>query len=333
MDGSATTQTAATQGGVGNSLEAASDSDQAAEQVAEAPAEAPEEAPDGDGCYRPLGTETGADGTRVETFETREYALSAWGLHLQHGGPVAGLLVRAMERSAPLPGTRISRFAVEILGPIPPSLVRTRAWIERPGRRIALIGAELESRQPDGSWRTVARAWAWRLATQDTAVMARHSDAAAPGRDTPAPHPAGEFGGLPVSWRMGFVTALDWRFIRPLGHPDAPSLAWVRLAHPLVIGEEPTPLESAIAICDVANGVGARLDPRDWIFLNTDLTIHLFEEPVGEWFGIEAETSVGRDGIGMSAATLHGESGPIGRIAQTLLVERRTPDPAGRPTG
>ena len=328
MDQSARTPADATQEGVDRPVEAAADSVEAAGSAGRMA-----EAPTGDGCYRLLGSETGTDGAHVETFETQQYALSVWGLHLQHGGPVAGLLVRAMERSAPLPRTRISRFAVEILGPIPPSPVRTRAWIERPGRRIALIGAELESQQADGSWRAVARARAWRLATQDTSAVARHSDAAAPGRDAPLPHADGEHGGLPASWWMGFATALDWRFIRPLGHPGAPSLAWARLVKPLVIGEEPTPLESAIAICDVANGVGARLDPREWIFLNTDLTIHLFEEPAGEWFGIEAETSVGHDGIGMSSATLHGESGPIGRVAQTLLVERRTPGPAGGATG
>ncbi len=282
------------------------------------------DAPAGDGCYRLLAAEDRPDGTRVETFETQQFALSAWGAHLQHGGPVAGLLVRAMERSAPLPGTRISRFAVEILGPIPPGPVRAWAWIERPGRRIALIGAELASLQEDGSWRTVARAWAWRLAVQSTGDVARHSDSTVPGvDDAPTPRAGEHYGGLPPSWLMGFVTALDWRFVRPLGTPGAPSLAWVRLAHPLVIDEQPTPLESAIAICDVANGVGARLDPLAWTFLNTDLTIHLFEEPTGEWFGVEAETSVGRDGIGMSAATLHGADGPIGRIAQTLLVERR----------
>ena len=260
---------------------------------------------------------------RGERFETLEYALSAWGEHLQHGGPVAGLLVRAMDRCQPDSGGRISRLAVEILGPIPPVDVLVRSWVERPGRRIALLAAELSALQPDGGWRPVARARAWRLATAPTADVARHADPAAPVPEAMSLQSEHGYGDLPDSWLIGFVTALDWRFVRPLGQPGASSLAWVRLAQPLVAGERPTPLEQAVAICDVANGVGARLDPRTWTFLNTDLTIHLFEEPAGEWFGVEAETSVGHDGIGMSAATLHALSGPIGRVAQTLLLERR----------
>ena len=37
-----------------------------------------------------------------------------------------------------------------------------------------------------------------------------------------------------------------------------------------------------------------------------------------------AETSVGADGVGMSDAVLHGPDGPIGRVTQNLLVERRS---------
>jgi len=40
----------------------------------------------------------------------------------------------------------------------------------------------------------------------------------------------------------------------------------MRLIHPLVAGEELTPLEQAVAIADVANGIGARIDPGEFSF-------------------------------------------------------------------
>ena len=71
---------------------------------------------------------------------------------------------------------------------------------------------------------------------------------------------------------------------------------------------------------DAANGVGARLVTTAWTFINTELASHLFERPTGEWTGIEAESSIGAEGVGLSQAVVHDERGPVGRIAQSLLV-------------
>lgn len=70
---------------------------------------------------------------------------------------------------------------------------------------------------------------------------------------------------------MGFVNALEWRIERPFGGPGT-SLAWLRLAQPLVAGGQTTPLEQCVAIAGTANGVGARLDAHTYPYLNTDLT-------------------------------------------------------------
>jgi hypothetical protein len=45
---------------------------------------------------------------------------------------------------------------------------------------------------------------------------------------------------------------------------------------------------------------------------------------VGEWTGIEAESSIGSDGIGLSQAVVHDAHGAVGRIAQSLLVTPRS---------
>ncbi len=283
------------------------------------------------GCYHLVATEDDA-GTTYDILSPTEHVGSPWGPGIQHGGPPAGLLVRAMDRLDPQPDARIAKVSVDLLGAVPMSEVRVTARMLRPGRRITLLGARLEAEQPDGSWRAVAQATAWRQATQPTDDVVH---LVAPREDLPADLsedvPGGTASGaidqaLPEAWEpVGFVNALSWRVTRPFGGgPDGgPSAAWVRLDQPLVAGEETSPLEAVVMIADVTNGVGARLDPVRFSFLNTELTVHLHDVPKGPWFGVVAETTVGADGVGMGSAVLHDPSGPIGRVAQSLLVERR----------
>lgn len=272
-----------------------------------------------DCLYRPTDRdegESGHDAARV--FLPTPLTGSAWGPNMQHGGPVAALLTRAMEQLDPRPGTRITRVHVDILGAVPLDPVRVTARVERPGRRIQLLGAELATEVPGAGWRPVARALAWQLATQPTAEVAHSADPAVAPRDSTQVEVP-----LPAEWQQGFVTALDFRLTGPVGAPGRPTLAWLSLNVPLVQDETTSPLQAVMAISDTANGVGARLDHRQWTYLNTDLSVLLFEAPTGPWFGIEAETSVGSDGIAMSSAVLHQQAGPLGRITQTVLVERR----------
>ena len=272
--------------------------------------------------YRRTDQTTTADGEVLETFASSHHTASPWGPDLQHGGPVAGLLVRGMERLNPREQTRITRVCVDILGPVPLTDVRVSARTLRPGRRIELLAAALEAQLPDGSWRAAARATAWRLATQPTQDVVRHASATLTSR-------AEDVGGLsafpiPDTWYPGgFVAAATWEAIHVGTEPGEPSTAWVDLTVALVADEETSGLCQLIAIADAANGLGARLDVTRFSFLNTDLTLQVYDEPVGPWFGMTAETSVGADGVGMADAVLHGPDGPIGRVTQNLLVERR----------
>lgn len=274
----------------------------------------------GDGLYVLLKTEDDVDGATSETFSTSGGVASAWG-PLQHGGPVSGLLTRAMEQCRPREGTRLSRITVEILGPVPIDEVRVTARVVRPGRRIELLNAVLEARDPSGEWRAAASAAAWRLATQPTHDVVRHAD---PVIALPSDVGVVDTGlHLPDIWpRGGFISSVQWHITDHGTEPGQPTMAWIKLLRPLVEGEEPTPTVRLMTVADVANGVGARLDPLVHTFLNTDVSVHLHAEPSGEWTGIRAETSVGPDGIGTSTGSLHGADGPVGRIAQTLLVER-----------
>lgn len=263
------------------------------------------------------------DGVLTETFAPSEHLASPWGPQMQHGGPVAAVIARAIDRCDPRPMTRLARLSVEILGAVPMTEVRVSARVLRPGRRIELLTATLEAQDSSGAWRPAAIGTAWRLATQPTDDVVNHADPAKtqPGDDSGDLHDYD----LLDSWRVGgFVEALTWRVDHIGTTPTDHTTAWTHLAHPLIDGEEITALERVIAAADTTNGIGARLNPADFTFLNCDMTVHLFAPPTGAWFGLEAETSVGPDGIGMSAGVIHSDNGPVGRVSQTVLVERRT---------
>ena len=274
----------------------------------------------GEGCYV-LRDRSDVEGAAVETFDSREHTASLWG-PMQHGGPVAGLLTRAMDRLEPRPDTRITRVTVDLLGPVPIAPVRVTAREERPGRRIRLLSAVMEA-EVDGRFRPVARASAWRLATTPTDDVAWTAPNAMPAPPDSDDGPAGL--GIPESWTAtGFVAATTWRFVQRAPDSDALPAAWLRLDRPLVEGEETTPLERAVTLSDTVNGIGMRLDPGEFTFLNTDLSVLLHTAPPeGDWCGFVAENAVGPDGVGTNSAVLLGAAGPVGRVTQNVLVERR----------
>jgi hypothetical protein len=97
----------------------------------------------------------------------------------------------------------------------------------------------------------------------------------------------------------------------------------MRMAVPLLPGEEPSPLQRVLAAADSGNGVSAALDWRSYLFINVDLSVHLNRMPEGEWVCLDAVTIPERDGVGIADTALFDERGQIGRAAQTLLVGPR----------
>jgi hypothetical protein len=85
----------------------------------------------------------------------------------------------------------------------------------------------------------------------------------------------------------------------------------------------PSPLVRAVAAADFANGLSWILPFHEWLFVNTELTIHLHRQPEGEWIGLDARTISDASGIGLSSAVLHDVQGPVGTGAQALFLERR----------
>jgi Thioesterase-like superfamily len=259
--------------------------------------------------YRRAGT----DG-EFQLFDSTDGTRSNWDPEIQHGSPPLALMTKLIEELAGDSGLRIGRMTLDILGAIPVSRVRVRARVERPGKRISLIVAEMSAAGPDGADRAVARVTAWLLATSDTAdAVTDRYPPLVEGESVPVPH----------SWvgAKGYLETVSWRRQPDAG--DAGNVVWLSPLVPLVDSEDMTDLERLALVVDSANGAGAALDPEEFIFMNTDTVVHLHRLPVGSDFGLRARGSIGPDGIGVTTADLFDRHGFVGTSAQTLFVQRR----------
>lgn len=258
-----------------------------------------------------------ADDPIGEKVTPTDLVRSTWTAAIQHAAPVSALLVRALERCAPREDTRLSRVAIDLLGPVPADGdMWVRAKVERPGRQIELISAETLALGPDGRPRPTARATGWRLQQLDTAEL---THAPAP---LPAPLSEGHSRDLAKNFDRNYVHSLDWRWLTtPLN--EGPGESWIKPMADLVAGETMTPMQRLFSVADCANGIGSKIDITRWTFLNNDLVVHLHRVPEGEWVGVRAETSYGPDGIGTTVGTLFDEISAVGSIQQSVLVRKR----------
>ena len=255
----------------------------------------------------------GSDGESL-IFDSTDGTRSNWDPEIQHGSPPLALMTKLIEERAAGSGLRIGRMTLDILGAIPVARVRVRTWVQRPGARISLIAAEMSAHRPDGAERAVARVTAWLLATSDTADAATDR------------YPAlteGEAVAVPHDWvgAKGYLETVSWRRQPDTG--ETGNVVWLSPLVPLVDSEPTTDLQRLAMVVDSANGAGAALDPEQFIFMNTDTSVHLHRLPAGNDFALRSRGSIGPDGIGVTTADLFDRQGFIGTSAQTLLVQRR----------
>jgi hypothetical protein len=249
-------------------------------------------------------------------FEATALTIGPWDPGLQHAGPPAALLARAVERAGGIEGGQSVRLAYDILGPVPVGPVRIATSTVRAGRRIELLEAVLSGADD----RPLMRLMAWRMRVRDEGAPA--SDAGpvpvATGPEESRPETAGFF-----TQEVAYHRALDWRFASGTFNAPGPAAAWTRSLCALVEGEPITPLEHLLVMTDAASGISTSLDWRAATFANVDLTVSLHRPPRGEWLGVDARTVHGGTGTAQAFAILFDAEGAIGRSAQALFVEPR----------
>jgi hypothetical protein len=268
-----------------------------------------------------------ADGDR---YVPTELTRGPWDPDSQHAGPPAALIGREVARMDGGAGREVGRITYEILRPVPIAPLTVDARVIRPGRTVELVEATLADDEGE-----VIRARAWRLRCGEVDIPAGLSSDDGPGMlgtspstlrpgfAPPGPDEAGP-GSFPDTGQdVGYHTAMQYRFVRGGFAEPGPAIAWMRMGVPLLAGEEPTPLERVLVAADSGNGVSATLDWGRFLFINVDLTVHVHRPMTGEWICLDAITIPERSGIGIADTALYDERGPVGRAAQTLLVDER----------
>jgi acyl-CoA thioesterase len=247
-----------------------------------------------------------------DVFVPAIHARGPWDPQAMHGGAPAALLGRAIERAAPQ--MRVARVTIEFLGPVPLLPLDVDAEVTRPGRRMQVVEASVSA---GGKQVCRARASLIRaeqvdgLPAQDVKPVERDPDTL--GRATFQSLRGEGFG----------TTTMELRFAEGDFDTAGPAVAWFRLQRPVVEGEEPSPLQRALVAADFGNGISRLLDWNDWLFVNTDLTVHLHRDPEGEWVALDARTTLEPNGSALAVSMLHDRRGPIGLAAQSLFVAPR----------
>lgn len=270
----------------------------------------------GDGAPAPLYRRDGA------WFIPAPHTAGPWSEQAQHGGPVAALLARAVEKTLP-EGMALSRLTVELLGPIPILPLRIDAEITRPGRRVQMTSAQAVDQH--GRPLVLARAWGIRTLAEPLALPGLDSTSypppLAPHRSPPEPD---LFQGI-VDYPHFYGLACERRLADGTTDSPGPAVVWFRWLCPLVAGEEMTGAQRAVGISDSAQGVSWMVKPDRHIFINPDLTVTLWREPEGEWTALAARSRLHADGRGASDSLLFDQRGDAGRVSQSVLLDRAAP--------
>jgi Thioesterase-like superfamily len=251
-----------------------------------------------------------------ERFTPTEHARGPWDPQALHGGAPAALIAAAFERMEPGSQLPIARLTFEFLRPIPFAPLTLSTRMVRAGKRVQELAAELMAGdQP------ICRASALRVQAVPADLPSRIS----PPQEA-LPEPAL---GKPVDFALnpeaGTSFASTGMEMRWFSDPSAlgPGRVWMRLRHPILPHEPLTSLTRLVATADFGNGVSAALPFDEYLFINADLTIHLWRAPRGEWIGLDAHTLLHGGGTGTAESVLHDTSGPVGRAFQTLVVQPR----------
>ena len=201
-------------------------------------------------------------------FRSAPIARGPWDERMMHGGAPSALLARTIEAAEPGADLAVTRLTIDFLSGVPLGVVELAASVVRPGRRFQVVEATLDA---GGRHACLARAVRVRRADIPSAV------ASPVGAAPPLPPP-----------EQGEPLPLFIESSKELFYPDATEIrqvagelgsgavaAWIRLRGEVVAGEAPSQLARVAAAADFANGLSWILPWRDWLFVNTELTIHL----------------------------------------------------------
>lgn len=264
--------------------------------------------------------DTRATGTTFDgRYRATEHTVGPWAAHLQHAGPPTALLLHAVghlggEAAVVPPRPLPARVTAEIFRPVPVADLVVRARLRRPGRRVAWAEADLATAvEPDDP---VMRASVWLVRRTERPLDT-------PPTQTASAPPPGAPQKPPGTWGGGYLDAVSWELSAGSFAEPGPATAWTRLRVDLVDTEPTTTLEHLAIVADAGSGISAVADPSRMVFVNTEITLHLVREPLGESVWMDSRTTIDRSGVGHAHTVLGDTSGAVGTADQSLFVEPR----------
>ncbi|GAA3362604.1 thioesterase family protein [Saccharopolyspora gregorii] len=246
-----------------------------------------------------------------DLFVPTEAAGNPWG-ELTGGGPVAGLVARAVEQALDEPDLFVARLTVDLHRPVPRTGITATTRTVRAGKRLRVFEVTLAQ---DGT-----------EVTRATAQVLRRSGVDGDHAPEPTPFPGPQ--GLPDSSLLPAELGLRWgvhdvvqvRWVRDQ-LAGGPTQAWMRLPLPL-LPDEPTSRLSQVAVLVDCISAGSPVGSLFGPWINSDITLYLHREPAGEWLGMEMARDVEPTGVGVTRARLFDERGPVGTAHEAVLAHR-----------
>ncbi|HET6334356.1 MAG TPA: thioesterase family protein, partial [Polyangiales bacterium] len=247
-------------------------------------------------------------------------ACGPWSADRMHGGPVFGLIARAVEAVVPDPGLVATRFTFDLFRAVPLVPLEVQANVVRQSSRLCLVHAAVRA---NGEEFVSASVLLLREGEADQAGEAQHAantPAGPEGLETETLMRTGR--GAPPNLRAGYHVRVETRW--PPRSKSEPLAIWFRMPLALVEGEEPTALQRAVQLSDFANAV-ASIAQRDRgaapvPFINVDATLYFSRRPSGEWFCLQEQSVAAARGISVATCALYDERGLCGRVAQGRLA-------------
>lgn len=241
-----------------------------------------------------------------------------WQSDAAHGGAPAALLVREAETHCEDGQLRLLSLSSTFYGPVMLGEIEIISEVVKPGRRQKVVSLTMSSKG--------------RTAIEAKAILIRVADVELPDTVEPigptmAPVEQGKaverglwFPGEEIAFHRTANTVVVIE-----GGPESVNhtgAAWFHLDCRVVPGEVVTPAQRAASAADFGNGLAHPVAFGEFLFVNCDLYVNLFRDPVGEWIGLVSRTDVDRVGSGLTETELHDTNGRFGSASQSLYIDR-----------
>ena len=241
-------------------------------------------------------------------------ACGPWFPGVQHGGSIAGLFARAIERVESDSEMFTTRISIDMSRRVPMGPTKVAVEVVRNGRRVQAVEARYFV-----SDEVAARATATRIRVDEDLSSEKIGVGSRP-EDRPPMQPEE----VPVM--EGLFVGFDFvrNFVmRREQTASGGAMTWARLDRQFVAGEPNTSLIRLAAVADMVPSANSVLDYREYLSVNPDLNIAISRLPKSDWVGSLAVVRTAPGGVGQTDAQLFDEHGVIGRSIKSLLIDHR----------